>query len=90
LKALQAAKTTHPLAQQFQTALNDMSTPHKVGLYWVAGHAGVRRNEITDKLARDGSDRKFVGAEPSLRVSKQNIKRKIKRWAVNQHLAKMA
>ena len=45
LKALQAAKTTHLLAQQCQTALNDVSTLHIVGLYLVTGHAGVRRNE---------------------------------------------
>ena len=51
LKALQAAKTTSPLVQQCQQVLNDISTRHAVRLYWVPGHAGVRGNEITDKLA---------------------------------------
>jgi ribonuclease HI len=39
LKALQAV--TSPLVQQCQKALNDISTRHAVGLYWVPGHAGV-------------------------------------------------
>ena len=38
------------------------------------GHAGVRGNQITDKLARDGSVQTFVGPEPSLGVSRQNIR----------------
>jgi len=46
----------------------------------------VRRNEIADKLARDGSVQRFVGPEPSLGVSRQNIRRKIKRWMDNQRL----
>jgi len=57
-----------------------------VGLYWVSGHAGLRGNEIADKLARDGSVQKFVGPEPLLGVSRQNIRRKIKRWKDSQHL----
>ena len=35
-----------------------------VGLYWVPGHAGVRENEVSDKLARDGSVQKFVETQP--------------------------
>jgi len=66
LKALQAAKTTSLLIRQCQKALNDISTRHAVGLYWVPGHAGVRENEIADKLARDGSVQRFVGPEPFL------------------------
>ena len=58
-----------------------------MGLYWVPGHAGVRGNEIADKLARDGSVQRFVGHEPFLGVSRQNVRRKIKRWKENQHLA---
>ena len=56
-----------------------------MGLYWVPGHAGVRGNEITDRLARSGSGQRFIGPEPFLGVSRQNIRRK--RWMKNQHLA---
>jgi len=43
-------------------------------------------NGNTDRLARDGSVQKFVGPEPFLGASRQNIRRKIKRWMENQHL----
>jgi hypothetical protein len=38
-----------------------------------------------NELARDGSFLKFVGPEPALGVSRQDIRRKIRRWLVNQH-----
>ena len=38
LKALKAAKTTSPLVQQCQKALNNISFWHPVGLFWVSGH----------------------------------------------------
>ena len=56
-----------------------------MGLYWVPGHAGVRGNEIADELARDGSALKFVGPEPALGVSRQDIRRRIRRRLVNRH-----
>jgi len=65
------------LVQQCQKALNDISTEHAVGLCWVPGHAGVRGNEIADELARGSSAVKFVGPEPALGVSRQDIGRKI-------------
>jgi len=37
---------------------------------------GLRGNEIAGKLGREGSVQKFVGPEPSLGVSMQNIKKK--------------
>jgi len=73
LKALQAIRTTSPLVQQCQKALNDISTWHVVGLYRVPGHAGVRGIEIVDDLARDSSVLKFVGPEPALGVSRQDL-----------------
>ena len=65
----------------------DISARHAVGLFWVPGHAGVRGNEIADELARDGSAQRFVGPEPVLGVCRQKIRRKMKRWRENKHLA---
>jgi ribonuclease HI len=74
LKALQAARTS-PLVHQCQQALNNIFMWHAVGLFWVPRHAGMRGNEITDKLARDGSAQWFIGPESLLGVSRQNIRR---------------
>ena len=87
LKALQAAKTTFPLVRQCQPTLNDISAWHAVRLYWVPGHAGVRGNEIAERLARSSSGQQFIGPESFLGVSRQNIRRKMKRWMKNQYLA---
>ena len=84
LKALQAIRTS-PLIQQCQKVLNDISTQHGVRLYWVPGHAAVRGNEITDVLARDGSVLKLVGPELALGASQRDIRRRIRRWLVNQY-----
>jgi len=67
--------------------LNDISAQHAVRLYWVPGHAGVRGNEIADGLARSSSGQRFIGPEPGFGVSRQNIRKKMKRWMQNQHLA---
>jgi len=69
----------------FGKVLNDICTLHAVGLYWVPGHAGVRGNEIANELARDGCLPKFAGPEPALGGSRQDIRRKISHWLVNQH-----
>jgi hypothetical protein len=74
VKVLQAAKKS-PLVRQCQKSLNDISTRHTVGLYWVPGRAGLQGNEIADKLTRDRSVQKFVGPEPFFGVSRQNIKK---------------
>ena len=85
LKELQAVKTTS-LVRQCQKALNDISTRHAIGLYWVPGRARVRGNEISNKLTRDGFIQQFVGPEPFLAVSRKNIRRKMKSWFDKQHL----
>jgi len=59
-----------------------------MGLYRVPGHSELQGNRIADKLARDGSVPTFVGLDPSLGVSRQKIRRKIKRWMDNQHLVR--
>jgi hypothetical protein len=86
LKALEAVRTTFPLFRQCQEALNDISTRHAVGLYWVSGQAGVRGNETADRLARNGSASRFVGPETVLGVLKRDLSSKIGRWLLSQHL----
>ena len=72
LKALQAVRTS-PLVQQCQNTLNDVSTQHAVGLYWVPGHAGIRGNEIVNELAKGVSVLGFLGTQPALGFSRQDI-----------------
>jgi ribonuclease HI len=55
LKALEAAKTLSPLVQQYQRALNDISTRHSVRLFLVPGHSRLRGNEIADEISRGGT-----------------------------------
>jgi ribonuclease HI len=86
LKALQAVKTTSPLVQQCQRALDDISTYHSVGLFGVPGHSGIRGNEIANELTGEGSAHHFVGTEPVVGVSRQCIRIKIQCWMDRQHL----
>jgi hypothetical protein len=74
LETLQAVKTTSSLVRQCQWALDDISTYHSVGLFWVPGHSGIRGNEIADEMAREGSAHHFVGPVPAVGVSRQCIR----------------
>jgi len=56
-----------------------------VRLYWVPGRAGGRSNEIADELARGGSVLGFLGPEPAMGGSRQDIRRRISRWLIIQH-----
>ena len=56
-----------------------------MGLYWVPEHSGVQENEIANELAGGSSALKFVGSEPALGVSRQDIRRRIRCWLVNKH-----
>jgi len=84
LKSLQAVRTS-PLIQQCQKELNDISTRHVVGLYWVPGHAGVRGNEIADEFSRSGTVPGFLEPQPALGVSRRDIQKRFSRWLINQH-----
>jgi hypothetical protein len=85
LKALRAVRTSSPLVRQCQVALEDISTRHALGLYWVTGHAGVQGKETADGLMRNGSASDFVGPEPALGISRQDLQSRINRWLGNQH-----
>jgi hypothetical protein len=65
--------------------LNCISTWHAVGLYCVPGQAGLRGSEIADELPRGGSAVKFVQPELAFGFSRQDLRRRIRRWLGNQH-----
>jgi hypothetical protein len=46
----------------------------------------VKGNETAEKLTRDGSVQRFVGLQPFMGVSRQNIRWRMKRWMEKQHL----
>jgi len=48
---------------------------------------GYEEIKFADKLAGYGSVQQFVGPEPFFGVSRQNIRRKIRRWMDKRHLA---
>jgi len=87
LKALKAVRTTPPLVHQCQKVLNDISIWHVVGLFWVPGHAGIRGNEIADRLARGGTALRFLGPELALGVSRRDLQKRLGCWLANQHRA---
>jgi len=49
-------------------------------LFWVAGHAGIRGNEI----ARGSTALRFLGPEPALGVSRRDLRKSLGRWLANQ------
>jgi hypothetical protein len=84
LNLLRVAKLL-PVCMSRLSMVFSVSTRHAVGLYWVPGHAGVRVKEIADGIARDGSVLNCVIPEPALGVYRQDIRRRIRRWLVNQY-----
>jgi ribonuclease HI len=85
-EAHRTAKTTSPLVQERQKALN-ISTHYSVGLFWVPGHSGGHGNETAEQFEREGTFHQFTGPEPALGVSRHNTRSKIQRWMENQHMA---
>jgi hypothetical protein len=56
--------------------------------YLPTDKVGVRGNETADRLMRNGSASGFVGPEPALGVSRQELRNKISCWLGNQHRRK--
>ena len=54
LKVLQASKTKFSLVRQCQKTLNDISTRHPVGLYWVPGHCCGARTSSQETVLFKG------------------------------------
>jgi hypothetical protein len=85
LRALRAVRTMSPWFRQCQEALNDISALDAVGLYWIPRYVMVRGNENADVLSRNVSTSGFVGLEPALGISQQDLRKKISWWMGNQH-----
>ncbi|XP_076237869.1 uncharacterized protein LOC143181372 [Calliopsis andreniformis] len=85
LKAL--SKPTHKSmsVMECKRKVNNLADKgNKITLIWVPGHAGIRGNEMADRLANQGSDENPIGAEPYLPMSVLTVKTAIKKWATEQ------
>jgi len=45
----------------------------------------LQSNEIADELTRGGTALRFLGPEPAVGVSRQDLQKRLGRWLANQH-----
>jgi len=87
LKAVQGAQS--PL--QYGSAKGQWMTFPPTTLwdsFWVSKHPGLCGNENANEITRERSVHQIVGMESAMRVSRQNMKKKINCWLGNQQTAK--
>jgi hypothetical protein len=65
----------------------DISTRHTVALYWVPGHAGVRRNEIAESSEEAVVFKSLLDLSRSLGSLGRILKTRQTRWVGNQQSA---
>lgn len=80
LKALKSHKVESKLVYDCIKALNKVASRYKITLMWVPGHRGIEGNERADKLAKQGSETKFIGPEPYCGFGLSNLREKLRDW----------
>nr|CAH7737751.1 unnamed protein product [Callosobruchus chinensis] len=80
LKAICGPRTRTPLVQECAERLEELTRLKEVILMWVPGHMGVPGNEEADRLARLGTRGPFVGPEPAIGLSRQQVTSALKKW----------
>lgn len=77
IKALSSNTLNSKLVLECAERLNELGTSNNVKIAWVPGHSGFDGNECADLLARQGSEAKFIGPEPSLGWTYSGLKTKL-------------
>ena len=85
LNALLNPLTFSKIVRECKTSLNSVGRLNSLNLVWVPGHNGITGNEISDELARQGSEEAFSGPEPTLGLPASLVRASIDDWVFNEH-----
>jgi hypothetical protein len=80
IKALDSFQIYFNLVWDCLQSLVKLAEHNRIQMVWVPGHMGINGQEITDKLARQGSSHPLIGPEPVLGVSTKVARGMIRDW----------
>ncbi|XP_055715172.1 uncharacterized protein LOC129809388 [Phlebotomus papatasi] len=85
LQKIAEGPTSSNLVQEARYYLAKLLEDNEILFIWVPGHSDILGNEISDRLAKLGVMRNFVGPEPVIGIELEFIKRNIQEYAQEIH-----
>ena len=84
-KAIDIVLINSKLVCDCRQSMVKLAEHNSIQLVWMPGHMGIDGNEITDKLARQGSSHPLIGPKPVLCISAEDTGGVIGDWMSRIH-----